>query len=260
MVTPGVVPDGCREAAGGKRGRKKGESRPSPAPRPAGSWLRAAPLRPRRIAVGVRRRRRWRRRRCRLWLCRGPRAGRSGGRCPPLELGAGAGPGGMFSKKPHGDVRKSTQKVLDTRKDPLTRLKHLRVLIGEAAGKWGRERVSGGRGSRCGKDREFGGTSWALGREAHSGRSPGERSHPASGGRSPAGMAGPAGRDCSNVPGAAGPRGRGAGCFARRFCTETRTFPSDGGIALGTVEGDEKVVFFPWELFSRVHKVLSCCA
>ncbi|XP_066044543.1 ral GTPase-activating protein subunit alpha-1 isoform X8 [Chamaea fasciata] len=35
----------------------------------------------------------------------------------------------MFSKKPHGDVRKSTQKVLDTRKDPLTRLKHLRVLI-----------------------------------------------------------------------------------------------------------------------------------
>lgn len=41
----------------------------------------------------------------------------------------------MFSKKPHGDVRKSTQKVLDTRKDPLTRLKHLRVLIGEAAGR-----------------------------------------------------------------------------------------------------------------------------
>ncbi|XP_015668495.1 ral GTPase-activating protein subunit alpha-1, partial [Protobothrops mucrosquamatus] len=35
----------------------------------------------------------------------------------------------MFSKKPHGDVRKSTQKVLDTRKDPLTRLKHLRVVI-----------------------------------------------------------------------------------------------------------------------------------
>ncbi|EMP30745.1 Ral GTPase-activating protein subunit alpha-1 [Chelonia mydas] len=35
----------------------------------------------------------------------------------------------MFSKKPHGDVRKSMQKVLDTRKDPLTRLKHLRVLI-----------------------------------------------------------------------------------------------------------------------------------
>ncbi|XP_017684901.1 PREDICTED: ral GTPase-activating protein subunit alpha-1 isoform X13 [Lepidothrix coronata] len=38
----------------------------------------------------------------------------------------------MFSKKPHGDVRKSTQKVLDTRKDPLTRLKHLRVLIENA--------------------------------------------------------------------------------------------------------------------------------
>nr|XP_023958916.1 ral GTPase-activating protein subunit alpha-1 isoform X7 [Chrysemys picta bellii] len=38
----------------------------------------------------------------------------------------------MFSKKAHGDVRKSTQKVLDTRKDPLTRLKHLRVLIENA--------------------------------------------------------------------------------------------------------------------------------
>ncbi|XP_060118567.1 ral GTPase-activating protein subunit alpha-1 isoform X14 [Heteronotia binoei] len=38
----------------------------------------------------------------------------------------------MFSKKPHGDVRKSTQKVLDTRKDPLTRLKHLRVVIENA--------------------------------------------------------------------------------------------------------------------------------
>ncbi|XP_073205152.1 ral GTPase-activating protein subunit alpha-1 isoform X13 [Lepidochelys kempii] len=38
----------------------------------------------------------------------------------------------MFSKKPHGDVRKSMQKVLDTRKDPLTRLKHLRVLIENA--------------------------------------------------------------------------------------------------------------------------------
>ncbi|XP_057222915.1 ral GTPase-activating protein subunit alpha-1 isoform X7 [Malurus melanocephalus] len=127
MGTPGVVPDGCREAAGGKRGRKKGGVQAQPGPRPAGSWLRAAPLRPRRIAVGVGRRRR---RRCRLWLCRGPGAGRSGGRCPPLERGAG--PGGMFSKKPHGDVRKSTQKVLDTRKDPLTRLKHLRVLIENA--------------------------------------------------------------------------------------------------------------------------------
>ncbi|XP_072842480.1 ral GTPase-activating protein subunit alpha-1 isoform X10 [Pogona vitticeps] len=38
----------------------------------------------------------------------------------------------MFSKKPHGDVRKSTQKVLDTRKDPLTRLKHLRIVIENA--------------------------------------------------------------------------------------------------------------------------------
>lgn len=51
----------------------------------------------------------------------------------------------MFSKKPHGDVRKSTQKVLDTRKDPLTRLKHLRVLIGEAGGGGGSGPRAGGR-------------------------------------------------------------------------------------------------------------------
>ncbi|GCB67790.1 hypothetical protein scyTo_0005203 [Scyliorhinus torazame] len=35
----------------------------------------------------------------------------------------------MFSKKPHGDVKKSTQKVLDPKKDVLTRLKHLRFVI-----------------------------------------------------------------------------------------------------------------------------------
>lgn len=40
----------------------------------------------------------------------------------------------MFSKKPHGDVKKSTQKVLDTKKDTLTRLKHLRIVIGEESG------------------------------------------------------------------------------------------------------------------------------
>jgi hypothetical protein len=39
----------------------------------------------------------------------------------------------MFSKKPHGDVKKSTQKVLDTKKDALTRLKHLRIVIGEGS-------------------------------------------------------------------------------------------------------------------------------
>ncbi|XP_042599271.1 ral GTPase-activating protein subunit alpha-1-like isoform X8 [Cyprinus carpio] len=39
---------------------------------------------------------------------------------------------GMFSKKPHGDVRKSTQKVLDPKKDVLTRLKHLRIVIENA--------------------------------------------------------------------------------------------------------------------------------
>ncbi|XP_030070150.1 ral GTPase-activating protein subunit alpha-1 isoform X1 [Microcaecilia unicolor] len=38
----------------------------------------------------------------------------------------------MFSKKTHGDVKKSTQKVLDTKKDVLTRLKHLRIVIENA--------------------------------------------------------------------------------------------------------------------------------
>ena len=38
----------------------------------------------------------------------------------------------MFSRKSHGDVKKSTQKVLDPKKDVLTRLKHLRALLGEA--------------------------------------------------------------------------------------------------------------------------------
>lgn len=48
----------------------------------------------------------------------------------------------MFSRRSHGDVKKSTQKVLDPKKDVLTRLKHLRALLGEArAGaseRWGR--------------------------------------------------------------------------------------------------------------------------
>ncbi|MGH0144912.1 UNVERIFIED_CONTAM: hypothetical protein FKN15_019345 [Acipenser sinensis] len=35
----------------------------------------------------------------------------------------------MFSRKSHGDVKKSTQKVLDPKKDVLTRLKHLRSLL-----------------------------------------------------------------------------------------------------------------------------------
>ncbi|XP_069806445.1 ral GTPase-activating protein subunit alpha-1 isoform X2 [Dendropsophus ebraccatus] len=38
----------------------------------------------------------------------------------------------MFSKKTHGDVKKSTQKVLDPKKDVLTRLKHLRLVIENA--------------------------------------------------------------------------------------------------------------------------------
>lgn len=48
----------------------------------------------------------------------------------------------MFSRRSHGDVKKSTQKVLDPKKDVLTRLKHLRALLGKArAGapeRWGR--------------------------------------------------------------------------------------------------------------------------
>lgn len=48
----------------------------------------------------------------------------------------------MFSKKPHGDVKKSTQKVLDTKKDALTRLKHLRIVIGEEKS----DRGAGGEG------------------------------------------------------------------------------------------------------------------
>ncbi|KAG7465751.1 hypothetical protein MATL_G00156860 [Megalops atlanticus] len=35
----------------------------------------------------------------------------------------------MFSRRGHGDVKKSTQKVLDPKKDVLTRLKHLRSLL-----------------------------------------------------------------------------------------------------------------------------------
>ncbi|GIY68478.1 hypothetical protein CDAR_112172 [Caerostris darwini] len=35
----------------------------------------------------------------------------------------------MFSKKPHSDVKKSSQKVLDPKKDCLSRLKHLRIVL-----------------------------------------------------------------------------------------------------------------------------------
>lgn len=52
----------------------------------------------------------------------------------------------MFSKKPHGDVKKSTQKVLDTKKDALTRLKHLRIVIGEETNEPGARGVRGGWG------------------------------------------------------------------------------------------------------------------
>uniref|UniRef100_A0AAY5F2G0 Rap-GAP domain-containing protein n=1 Tax=Electrophorus electricus TaxID=8005 RepID=A0AAY5F2G0_ELEEL len=38
----------------------------------------------------------------------------------------------MFTRRGYGDVKKSTQKVLDPKKDVLTRLKHLRSLLGES--------------------------------------------------------------------------------------------------------------------------------
>jgi len=38
---------------------------------------------------------------------------------------------GMFTRRVYGDVKKSTQKVLDPKKDVFTRLKHLRALLGE---------------------------------------------------------------------------------------------------------------------------------
>jgi hypothetical protein len=62
----------------------------------------------------------------------------------------------MFSKKPHGDVKKSTQKVLDTKKDALTRLKHLRIVIGEerrGSGPRGMWRGAGGRRGGAGQGR-----------------------------------------------------------------------------------------------------------
>ena len=37
----------------------------------------------------------------------------------------------MFGRKRHGDVKKSAVKVLDAKKDTVTRLKHLKVVLGE---------------------------------------------------------------------------------------------------------------------------------
>lgn len=37
----------------------------------------------------------------------------------------------MFRKAAHGDIKKSAQKVSDNKKDPPTRLKHLRVVLGK---------------------------------------------------------------------------------------------------------------------------------
>lgn len=38
----------------------------------------------------------------------------------------------MFSRRQHGDVKKSAAKVLDTKKDNVTRLKHLRIVLGKS--------------------------------------------------------------------------------------------------------------------------------
>jgi hypothetical protein len=38
----------------------------------------------------------------------------------------------MFSKKLHADVKKSTLKIQDLKKDSATRLKHLKIILGEA--------------------------------------------------------------------------------------------------------------------------------
>ncbi|ELU18236.1 hypothetical protein CAPTEDRAFT_97275 [Capitella teleta] len=37
----------------------------------------------------------------------------------------------MFGRKGHGDVKKSAVKVLDPKKDTVTRLKHLKVVLGQ---------------------------------------------------------------------------------------------------------------------------------
>ena len=37
----------------------------------------------------------------------------------------------MFSRKNHADVKKSAIKVLDAKKDNVTRLKHLKIVLGE---------------------------------------------------------------------------------------------------------------------------------
>ena len=39
----------------------------------------------------------------------------------------------MFGRKAHGDVKKSAGKVIDPKKDSVTRLKHLRIVLGELA-------------------------------------------------------------------------------------------------------------------------------
>jgi hypothetical protein len=37
----------------------------------------------------------------------------------------------MFGRKSHGDAKKSAVKILDPKKDTVTRLKHLRIVLGE---------------------------------------------------------------------------------------------------------------------------------
>lgn len=137
----------------------------------------------------------------------------------------------MFSKKPHGDVRKSTQKVLDTRKDPLTRLKHLRVLIGEAAGRGEGSGSAGaaGPGVRRTGNLEGPGGRWGGGQEAQ----PRREKAPGGQGKPPARHGGQAAALC--LPGCGTPRDAASALV----CWGT-DLPSDGGIALVTVQGGEK--------------------
>lgn len=68
------------------------------------------------------------RRRRRRWLYLSPRP-------PAARI--------MFSKKLHVDVKKSTLKIQDVKKDSATRFKHLKIVLGEANAATRRRRVDG---------------------------------------------------------------------------------------------------------------------
>lgn len=93
--------------------------------------------------------------------------------------------------------------MLDTRKDPLTRLKHLRVLIGEAAGRGEGSGSAGAAGPGVRNTGNLEGPAGA-GAEGELGAQPRRENPPGSGARP---LPGVAGRECSDVPGAADPAG-----------------------------------------------------